>query len=102
MLPQIEKPTFKFSSPMFVRRHGGKASPNWLSTFSHFFLRPIVQRSFTGPYLSVVCHNNQLYVLGHLKGLSLMLSKESESLVSLSTSQRQLEHCCMSFENRNK
>lgn len=34
-------------------------------------------------YLSVVCHDNQLYVLSHLEGLSLMLSKRNTDLIPL-------------------
>lgn len=72
-------------------------SPNWLSASSCFFLKPIVLRSFRDPYLSVICHNHQLHVLGHFKGLSFMLPKESESLVCLNTSPGlPAHHSCLS------
>lgn len=60
------------------------------------------ERRFTGPYLSVVCHNNQLHVLGHFKGLSFVLPKESESLVCLNTSPGLPAHRSCLSDNKNK
>ena len=56
-----------------------------------FFL--INQEISKSSYLSVISHDNKLYVLGHLEGLSFLLPKVNMDLISLTVSLGLSEYC---------